>query len=201
MSVLSVANIITEVRSRVGDDNSSSYFLTDTQWTSMINGVLRQLPKYCMAQDVETITGTGADNYAVPSGAQNKNWVGLYKRYNDDAQTDIPLTNYRVHENVIYLQDYLSSNEKVIIWFKKPYAAGDDFPDNVAEMVYLMCELAFLRHGIHRRADFEQWAALSRSDASINMMVTASREIRDQISELANALSDGPEIYNLGLYE
>ncbi len=196
------ASVLAAMRLRVGDTSTTDPFLTDNQWNAMIDSASSQLRRFARKETEVTITGNDTYTYTIPSSAQTADWSQVFVRSNNDPSTDIPLVGYRVVGTTLYTKYPISSSQKIVIWVRSPYALDTDtFTTDVLEVLYMMCELAFIRHAVHRRADFEQWASINRSDASIQSLVAASGEIRLQLKTAVEALSNGTEVYSLGSFE
>lgn len=201
MAIQSISELISGARARVGDDNSSSYFLTDAQWTKILNTAERRLKKYVKVDDEIPVAGDGTQEYAIPTSAQNCNWSDIYIRSGDDETTDRPLKGYRTHENKIYTPYAISSTEKIIFWIKRPYILGtDELSDDALELLEKLCEIEYCTYAIARRADFAAWASLNRSDASINQLLIAKQELKRDLAEWARDLGEGTDVSDFANY-
>lgn len=196
------AGIISEMRQRVGDTNIDSYFLSDTQWGNVVTAAVTLLKKYIQKEDEATITGDDTYDYEIPAGALNKDWSDIFIRDNDDPSTDRELKGFRVHNGKIYLNSTISSGQKLVIWVKRPFVlTTDTFTDDALEITYKLCEIGFINHAVHRRADFEQWAALNRGDSSINALLIAKQDLKRDLDDIARGLGDGMDVANLANYD
>ncbi len=195
-------DIITAMRTRVGDDTAGSYFLTDAQWGSIVDSAFPQLKAYAQKESEVAVPGNDTASYTLPDTVAGKDWKAIYLRSDDDPLTDKPLTGYRVIGDKLYTAYEISSSRDIVFFVRSAYVIDTDtIPAEKLEIIYLLCELGYIRHAIHRRADFEQWAAINRSDASIASLVNAAQEIRRQLADYAKNQSNGADVYDFGEYE
>lgn len=201
MSVLTVANINATVRSRVGDDNSNSYLMADLVLNEKIsNQAAIKLSRF-VKKEVEDIstTGNGGNNYTLPSTIRKEQIQRLKIRTGSDAKTDQPLGNVEIHHSTIYLPFTISSATTLVIWYHSPYVIGtDDLPTQVAEFLYKILEYDWYDYAIKKRADFEQWAALGRSSATISEIRLLKNDVENELSELANSWGETMEVLDAG---
>jgi len=196
------ADIITAMRTRVGDDTVGSYFLTDAQWGSLVDNAGPQLKSYAQKESEVAVPGNGTASYTLPATVAGQDWKAAYIRDDSDPQTDRPLTNYRVIGTQLYTDYEISVSQDLVFFVRAPYVMDTDtIPAEKLEIIYLLCELGYIRHAIHRRVDFEQWAAINRADASVSALVTAAQEIRRQLADYAKNQSNGADVYDLGSFE
>jgi len=195
MSIPTIAETITEMRDRTGDNITGNYFFTDSQWTSMIKTAERKLPGFLSVEDEVEIAGTGLQEYDIPATALNVGWTQVYHRWGDDHTTDAKMKGYDTNAGTIYSPVTIASGESIVIWIERPFIVGtDDFDDNSLELLYKLCEIEYINSCIIRRADFQQWASLNRSDASINQLVILKQELRKDLSDLGKTLGKGTDV-------
>lgn len=195
MAVQSIADTISEMRDRVGDNIVDNYFFTDAQWTSIIKTAERKLPNYVTVEDEEVIDGTGAQEYTIPATALNVNWTQVFHRWGDDHTTDSKMKEYDTNAGTIYLPVPIGTGESVVIWYSRPFIVGtDELTDDQLEILYILAEIEYITLAAVRRADFTQWASLNRSDTSINQMMILKQDLKRDLADLGKTLGQGTDV-------
>lgn len=201
MAAQTINQLIVDMRERVGD-NLDDEFLSDTQWTLLLRTAARKLKSYCQVEDTEEIDGDGSTEYTIPEGLLNKTWLSLWEKGNSEEMINaLPIETYRTHDGKIYLSRSIGAGSKIVVYYKKSYVLGtDELSEDALELLYKLAELEYLNHCIYRRADFQQWASLSRSDVSVNQLVLSKQLVKEDVADLASRLGDGTDVFNMGRY-
>lgn len=201
MAAQTKAELILELRDIVGDNVAGSPFLSDDVWDTILNRSERKLKKYARIDDEVTVDGTGAYEYAIPTSVQNTNIINIFKRSGADHTTDSELKEYDIHNNKIYSSCAIAAGEKLVFWIKRPYILGtDELTEDALELLYAIAGIEYINAATYRRADYAQWAALNRSDVSINQLMLMKQSLKDDLADLAKTLGDGTEVSNFGRY-
>ena len=200
MAAQSISDLIDNCRDIVGDD-SSEQFLTDANWTKILNTCERKLSRYLKISDEVTIAGTGVQSYTIPAEATNVKWDNVFCRVGTTHADDTELKEYDVNDGKIHTKQVIGSGEYIVIWIKRPYILGtDELTDDALEILYKLAEIEWINYAIYRRADYAQWASLNRSDTSVNQMVISKQSLQEDLKELGKVLGEGTDISNLGRY-
>jgi hypothetical protein len=201
MSAQSKAQLITNIREIVGDDNSSSYFLSDARWGRIIDTAERRLGKYIKLEDEELVSGTGATSYTIPVAAQRVHWTNIFVRSGADQTTDIELKGYKTNENTIYSTYPINSGESLVFWIKRPFIVGtDEISEDALEIFYKLCEIEYCTYAIASRQDYVAWASLNRSDASINQLILSKQELKRDLMDWVREMGEGTDVNDAGGY-
>lgn len=176
--------VISKIRELTGDNDSTNYFISDDQWESWLDSILQKMAPVAGKEAEATISLSSALEYDLPDGVDPELIDGIYYTYGSSYPLH-PL-NYRIHHGKIRLHSTPASGT-MLIWYKKPYELDTDtIPQKDLEILYLWARLYFVDYALMKRADFEQWAALSRSDASINQLILLRRELERQLIQAYN---------------
>lgn len=200
MAILTNVGITATVRSMIGDDTAGNYLASDTQFLNFIKTATLKLPRYytTKAEDT-TVTGDSGYDYTIPSTIVPEQVTDIFLRTGTDVSTDQPIyQNVRRNGSTIILPYTIDSNTHIVFWYKKAYSIGtDDVPDFVAEILYKLVIIEWYIFAIHKRADFEQWAATNRSDVRISELRQALAELKTELKEFADEVNNGAEIADI----
>jgi hypothetical protein len=150
------------------------------------------------AQDI-SLTGTGATySFTIPSTIVPETISRIFVRTGTDPNTDIEVISVRRNGSTLILPFMLETGQTLVIWYHTPYVIGtDDIPDYVAEVLYKLMEFNWIDYALKKRADFEQWAAIGRSDARIPELRQLKADIRDELKEIGSIVGSGLEIQDI----
>lgn len=194
------ADVITETRSRTGDNNASYYLANDTAMTSMVNACFRELPRYARREIEDTsIVGDGTTTvYALPVGIYKEQIIKKAIRSSSDVRTDREFMSVPIIASKIYLPYSISPTQNIVLWYWQPYVIGTDaIPDHHLEMAYQLMQVKWVEYAMLQRADFEQWAATVRSDVRIPELRMLRSDLVSNLEKQANALGNQLTVTNL----
>jgi hypothetical protein len=197
---LSVSAIKTEFRSRIGDNDSSNYFMSDTQLESNITKAGRRLNMYVrnIGEDA-SLTADGGASYAIPAGIHPDAVVKVGYRTGTDITTDVVINQVDWVAGKLRLPSTVGSGYIIFIQYRKAFTIGtDELPDYVAEILYDLLAVFWYDLALARRADFEQWASTTDSDSRISEIAQARREAASTLADLANSLGNTMRVSDLG---
>lgn len=195
MAAQTTAELVLELRDRVGDNITDNYLFTDSQWTNMIKTAERKLPGIVSIEDEVVIAGDGSQEYDIPATAINVNWSQVYHRTGTDHSSDIKLKAYQTNAGVIYSPISIGTGESIVIWISRPFIVGtDELDDNSIEVLYKLCEIEYINSCCVRRADYAQWASLNRSDASINQLIILKQDLKRDLSDMTKTMGSGSDV-------
>lgn len=190
MAVLTQAGIRAEVRSRTGDDNSSYYLMSDSVMNTAITSVYTRLFKYAALDAETTIAGSTLYEYTLPAAVNPLMIKSVYTRIGTDISTDMLVIYFKVFNGKIRMPFQVPTGSNIVVQYIRPYTIDDDVPDNVAQIIYMMMEIAWVKYATKRRADFEQWAAINRSDTRISELISLSRDMQSDLDDMAKEFSN-----------
>lgn len=196
MAVLVQADIRDEVRDRVGDDDSTNYFMSDSAMNRHITNVYLELFKYARNEAENTsLSGNGTSiEFTLPATIVPNLVKAVYLRSGSDVTTDLPVIYYKIFNGKLRMPTVVASGTTIVIQYRLPYTIADDVNTTIAEMLYELMEIAWIDYAAKKRADFEQWATIRRSDASIGELMQLRRQVKNKLEELTQEVSRNLEI-------
>lgn len=194
MAVLLLADIIAEVRSRVGDDTTGNYLMSDSAMEREVAAAYRKLFKYAQNEQEDTIAGSGVREYPLPVNVDSKLIVRVAVRPVGDPDQEMVVNYVDIYAGKIRMPMSVDANSEIVIRHRAPFTINSDISSTAAEMLYVLLEIAWIEYAAKRRADFEQWAATNRADARIPEILQLRREKKRDLEEMAQDFTNRLQI-------
>lgn len=191
MPTPALSDFKTRFRLVFGDTDSSNYLFDDTRLSQIIVEGCTSIANEVHKVSEHTIAGAGQQSVTLPASV-DASTVFQVLIEPPSGRLQRSKIGYIKTNDVLDLSQQISAGNTLVIQFTSPWEVGvDDIPLSTQKILLVSCIVEGVKYLAMHRADFEQWAAINRSDMRLSELLSLGREKQFELSSLVSKHDPG----------